>query len=132
MDWTSVIVDLGGKVLPWALTALAGVLIKYAYSKVKSDYWRGVLTTATNEIFDAVRETHQTYVDEIKKGREDGKLTDEEKATAKDKALATAKSNIGSKGFARLARIFGGEKAAIAWMGTKVEASVAATKADPK
>lgn len=128
MDWNTILVDIGQTAIPWVVTLLVGLLSKYVYSKIQNDYWRGVTERATEEVFAAAQEVHQTYVKGIKAGRADGKLTDGEKAAAKDAALKTAKSNLGSKGFQRLAKVMGGEGAADKWLGTRVESSVSALK----
>lgn len=128
MDWITWVVDLGEKVLPWLATILVGLLSKYVWNRISSEYWSGVLNRATTEIFDAAQEVHQTFVAGIKAGRADGTLSDAEKAQAKQSAIDIAKSNLGPKGFARLAKIFGGEGAANSWIGNKVETSVANLK----
>lgn len=129
MDWTVILVDVGQAVIPWIATFVLGLLGKYVYSKIENETWRGIATRATAEVFDAAQEIHQTYVKQIKKGREDGKLTDGEKAAAKKAAVDTAKANLGMKGFTRLAKVIGGANAAEKYLATKVESAVSSLKA---
>ena len=124
MEWTTIIVDLGQNLVPWLATVLLGLLSKYVYVKIKNDYWRSVVSRATIEVVDAVQAVHQTYVDAIKEGRSDGKLTEKEKTEARIRALKTAKANLGPGGFAKLAKIFGGASAAENWLATKTESVV--------
>lgn len=131
MDWNVIIVDIGQAVVPWAVTFLVGLLAKYVYSKIESDFWRGVASRATEEVFDAAQSVHQSYVKGIKAGRADGKLTDEEKATAKRMAVEEAKSNLGAKGVARLGKIVGAQ-GVDSYLGTKVESAVSALKTTEK
>lgn len=131
MDWNIILVDVGQAVVPWAVTFLVGLLSKYVYSKIQSDFWRSVATNATTEVFDAAQEVHQTYIKQIKKGREDGVLTDEERAKAKRMAVETAKSNLGAKGVARLGKIVGAQ-GVDNYLSTKVESAVSALKTTEK
>lgn len=128
MDWTELLASLGAHVVPWALTALLGLLSKLAFDKIKSDKVRRIVRNATAEVFDVVAEVNQTFVKAIKAGNEDGKLTDAEKEQAKDLALEKLKSNLGAKGFERLVRVFGSEDSAHGWLATKLEAAVSEAK----
>lgn len=132
MDWNTILVDIGGQIIPWAVTGLIALLGKFVYSKMKNDYWKGVAERATTEVLHAAVEVHQTYVAAIKKGREDGKLTAEEQAEAKRRAIETAKANLGIKGLAGLAKVVGGAEAADKWLGTRVESTVSALKSNPQ
>lgn len=60
----------------------------------------------------------QVYVDELKAAREDGKLTADEKKAAKAKAIAFAKSYLGTKGLKEAAKFFDIDD----WLGAKIEA----------
>lgn len=126
------LLDSGNDVIVWLAVALVGLISRYVVAKIGSETVRKYVGRALDEVYDAVGEVYQTFVSEIKKGRADGQLTDEEKAEAKAKAIAIAKSNIGAKGLARLGRILGVD--IDDWLGTKVEASVAKLKgpASPK
>ena len=125
-----------GEKIGAAFVALAGILgTRYLWGKITTDWARGIAQRAYNEVVDAVLEVWQTYVSEIVKDRADGVLTDAEKAEAKQRALDIAKSNLGPKGLARLARALGfgsltGTDTAqtSSWIGSKVETAVASLK----
>jgi hypothetical protein len=120
----SLFADHGPAALAWTLSALAGVALTYLVVRIRWEYVRGVVTRAIAEIQDAVLEVAQVFADEIKRASEDGKLTAEEKAVAKQMAIDTAKSNLGSKGLKRLSRVLGlGD--VTDWIANKVEAAVA-------
>lgn len=53
---------------------------------------------ARDELAGAVKETAQTYTEERKAGRADGKLTEEEKAEARERALEVFLSRLGEGG----------------------------------
>ena len=131
MDWLTTLAELGNTVLPWVATLVVGILGKYVWAKIGSDRIRGILDRATQEIFDAVVEVNQAYVSGIRKGREDGSLTQDEKDAARKMALDVAKSNLGPKGFMRLSRVLGGDEAAKSWATTKIEKAVGVLKVNP-
>ncbi|MFA6168485.1 MAG: hypothetical protein WC700_17810 [Gemmatimonadaceae bacterium] len=87
----------------------------------------GIVQRALREVGDAVREVYQVYVQALKDGRSDGKLTEAEKVQAKQMAIGIAKANIGQKGLARLLRILGID-ALDGWLGSKVETAIADAK----
>lgn len=68
---------------------------------------REMLGRLVKEAEAAVREVSQTYTTEILKGRQDGVLTEEEKAVARRRAVEILKSNFGLKGLKRLAHVLG-------------------------
>ncbi len=117
----------GDKFLMWALVFIGGLVSMVILKQLKSGTVRDIVSRALTEVGDAVLAVTQTYVDEIKLASADGKLTDEEKAHAKAKAVALIKSNIGLEGIKKLARIIGVD--VDGWLGTKVEAAVAVLKA---
>jgi hypothetical protein len=96
MDWA----DLGIKLLEMLLpiigtliTALLGLGVAYLskeIQKVKIGVAREALDEALAELYrvasDAIKYVNQVYVDDIKKAREDGKLTEEERREAMNKA----------------------------------------------
>jgi hypothetical protein len=118
----------GTKAAIAAAMALGWLLAKFVYPRV-GDWADRTISRALSEVQDAVLEVSQTYADAIKSGKQDGKLTDEEAAEAKRRAIAIAKSNIGAKGLARLGRVLG--IGVDGWLGTKVEATVKTLKAPP-
>jgi len=115
--------EYGVQALSWVLVALGGLLAKYLWNKIKSDWARGVVSRAYEEIKGAVMEVAQSYADDIKAKNADGKLTQEERDEAKELALKIAKENIGTKGLKRLARILGLDSIE-QWIANKTEAAV--------
>lgn len=111
----------------WVLALLAGLVSKYIVTLTSNKWAQGVIQRAYKEIEEAVVEVMQTYVAELKKANADGVLTDQEKAIAKQMALAVFRDNLGSKGLARLARALGLEDVT-AWVENKLEGAVAANK----
>jgi hypothetical protein len=127
--------DYGDK-LAAALVALLGLLgSRFLWGRLAAGTARLVVQRAYAEVVDAVLEVWQTYVSDLRKSRADGVLTAEERATAKARALAVARQNLGAKGLTRLARALGfgsllgiDNDATTAWLGTKVETAVASLK----
>lgn len=121
------IATYGIDALTWVLLALSALLLRWVFPLVQNAWANGVLNRAWTEVKAAVLEVGQTYVDALKEGKADGKLTEDEKSLAKSKAIAVAKSNIGKKGLKALARIVGVDVEK--WLGSKVESAVAVAKA---
>lgn len=129
---SELLAEWGPRAVLFLFSGVAMLLTRYVYGLLKSEYVKRVISRALNEIQAAVMEVAQTYSDAIKKGRDDGKLTEEEKAKARSLAMTIARENIGLKGIRRLVRIFAGDRIDIdKWLGNKVEASVKALKANP-
>jgi hypothetical protein len=100
-----VIVGVGGlalSALGWLLLKLA----KYLGQQTKNLLDDRLLLGLQHAVMTAVRDVHQTYVQHIVKGREDRKLTAEEKRIAKNLALSKAKTYIGLKGAKLLLKSF--------------------------
>lgn len=121
----TLIADYGGEAISLIVLALTFLLGKFFADK-KGSAWYGVAERALFEVEASVREVHQTYAAEAKRGRADGKWTDEEKAEAKSRAIDIAKSNLGPKGLKKLAKIADVDT----WLGNKVEATVHKLKAE--
>lgn len=83
MDWLTIIHEAVSIITPIAITALVGYLIKKSMFDQASQ-------EAIQAIGAGVTDTWRTYVKEIKDAREDGKLTDEEKKTARERAYKVA------------------------------------------
>ena len=122
------IAQYGLTALTWLLAGLTTVAMKYGISKIDSDRIRGYTERLFAEVKAAVFEVGQTYVEALKEGREDGKLTELEKREAKKRAIAIAKSNLGTKGAKALARVLDVDE----WIGNKVEAVLGGEKAAKK
>ena len=94
--------------------------------KVSNEAVRGMLTRLSDTTETAVKAVHQAFVDPLKKG---GTFSDEDKAIAKQMALAEIKSHFGEKGIKELMHILGwDEKNVDQNLSTKVEAKVADLK----
>ena len=118
----------GHGVIVWLASLLVIAIGKYVIDKIDNEKVRKYVGRAFVEVKSAVAEVYQTYVSVLKEGKEDdGKLDDEEKAEAKKRAIAIAKSNIGKKGLKRLTNVLGVD-AFDDWLGNKVEAAVDLSK----
>jgi hypothetical protein len=120
----TVFAEYGIQVLTWILIAIAMIASRYLLPHIKNVWVVGTINRFGFEIRAAVLAVAQGYVNDIKKAREDGKLTDEEKAEAKRRAIAMAKSYIGPKGLKILARVLGLDNVTD-WIADKIEAEVA-------
>jgi hypothetical protein len=124
--------DLGIKLLevlsPILMAALTWVAAKVAQlisAKVKAEWVRGVLIRLDDAVLNAVREVQQAVVNEIKAGRADGKLTAEERAQVKARAIQSIRSRLGVRGLGELARVLGLEDGCLEkLLSTRVEAAV--------
>lgn len=124
-----IIADYGPRAVVFLFATLA-TLLTFVYGRgyIKAGWAQRLISRALREIEDAVLEVAQTYSDIIKAGASDGSLNGEERLEAKRRAIAVAKSNIGKKGLARLARVAGID-ALDGWLDSKVESSVRLLKA---
>jgi hypothetical protein len=96
MDWGEIGLQLAQLLLPIIaalIAALIGVVISYLKrqaDKIDHELVQESLEAALDEMsrvaYEAITSTAQTYVDDLKASREDGKLTDEEKKEAMFKA----------------------------------------------
>jgi len=108
-----------------ALTWAAAKLAQLIRAKVQNEYLKGVLVRLDDAVFTAVKDMQQTVVEQIKAASADGKITDDEKKQIKEKALASVKSHLGTKGLAEAAAILGlGGSALEGLLSSKVEAAV--------
>lgn len=74
---------------------LMPLLLKWLNAKIKNDNLREIAFQVEDAALAAVKSVYQTYIEELKFKRADGKLTDDEKAEAKDRALDHAKEIMG-------------------------------------
>jgi hypothetical protein len=108
-----------------ALTWAAAKLAQLIRAKVQNEYLKGVLVRLDDAVFTAVKDIEQSVVEQIKEASADGKITDDEKKRIKEKALASVKSHLGTKGLAEVARILGLDGGALdGLLSSKVEAAV--------
>jgi hypothetical protein len=119
------VLEILSPVLVAALTWAAAKLAQLIRAKVKSEYLRGALVRLDDAVFTAVKDLQQSVVEEIKAASADGRITDEEKKRIKEKALASVKSHLGTKGLSELATVLGLDGGAIeGFLSSKVEAAV--------
>jgi hypothetical protein len=83
------------------------ILARYADAKVDNEYLSGVMTRTIAAVDTAVGAVQQTFVDDLRKGLEDGKLTKEERQEALQRAKAKAKAYLGEQGLDELKTVFG-------------------------
>lgn len=129
--WEDILMSVVDVLLP-AVLALLGALLAFgaAYLKQRTeaikderlrDVARGAIDRAQLEVYTAVEYVAQTYVSDLKAAREDGKLTEQEKAEALAKAKAAFKMRLGEAGLRQLAEIVGDLEE---WLRTQIEAAV--------
>lgn len=139
-DLWQLLVDKGAAALKAALALLASAAAWLLVRAGLSAKWRSLIEELGAHAKDVVLYVFQTYVEAIKAGRADGKLTEEEKTRAKLMAIAALKERLGWKkllelGGGLLARLFGGdawERKVEGWLGGAVETAVAEAKRDGK
>lgn len=128
MDWN----EIGWKVFqalsPLLLAALTWAAAKAAQlinAKVRGEYLRGVLLRLDDAVLAAVREVHQVTVEEFKAASADGRLTPEERARVKAKAIETVRTHLGTRGVAELAKVLGLDDGGLEKvLSTRIEAAV--------
>ena len=119
------LVEILSPVLLAALTWVAAKVAQLISAKVKHEWLRGVLIRLDDAVLNATREVQQVVVNEIKAGRADGKLTAEERAQVKARAIESIRSHLGMKGLTELARVLGLEDGCLEkLLSTRVEAAV--------
>jgi hypothetical protein len=92
---------------------------------VQNESLKGVLVRLDDAVFTAVKDLQQSVVEQIKAANADGKITDDEKKQIKERALASVKANLGTKGLAEVARVLGLDGGALeGLLASKVEAAV--------
>ncbi len=118
------IAEHGAMALALIVSGLSILITRYLLVLIESKRIRDLVGRLWEETKAAVFEVGQTYVDALKEANRDGKLTAIEKREAKQRAIAIAKSNLGTKGLKALARIFDVDD----WVANKVEAIVGESK----
>jgi hypothetical protein len=112
-------------VLLAALTWLAAKAAQFIHAKVKNEYLRGVLVRLDDAVLAAVREVHQVTVEELKAASADGRLTPEERARVRARAIETVRTHLGTRGLGELAKVLGLDDGGIEkLLATRVEAAV--------
>lgn len=132
----SLIADHGTQVAGWLVGILA-LVGAWALTRLSlAAKWRALITELGMMARDAVLEVWQVYVEAIKAGRADGKLTDEETRAARKMAVDALRVRLGWRKLAQLGggmlmRIFAGSTWAErlnSWLVGAVETQVAAAK----
>ena len=119
------LVEVLSPVLLAALTWVAAKVAQLITAKVKHEWLREVLIRLDDAVLNAVREVQQAVVNEIKAARADGKLTAEERARVKDRAIESIRSHLGMKGLAELTEVLGLEDGSVdKVLSSRVEAAV--------
>ena len=80
------------------LGALLGLLSRWIGAKTGSEKAEVAARRLSTALMDAVKATWEVYVKEIKRGRQDGKLTEDEKKSARKMAIGYAKVYLGPRG----------------------------------
>jgi len=116
MDWNKIFGDILEALIPILvalLTALVGYAIAFLKKKtdaLKDERIKTLIDNALNEAEsvadDAIAATQQKFVDDIKKAREDGKLTKEEAAQALEMAKQYFISHIRESSKSILQQLF--------------------------
>lgn len=112
-----------------ALTGMAISAVQKWAEKQKNQTVALVFAEAAGAVEVAVAMVNQTFAEQVRLAREDGKLTREEASKAMRMALDAAKVQLGASGMAALAKIVGGDARAGEVLTTMVEAAVYEQKA---
>lgn len=113
-----------------AIIGWVGVQVAaFIRARTKNEVVSGVLIRLDDAVIVAVKESLQVYVDAIKEASQDGRLTDDEKARAKELAIASVKSHIGVKGLKEIVTVLGLDAGMLdKFIGSRIEAAVSDTK----
>jgi rRNA-processing protein FCF1 len=130
MDWERIVTELLIALVP-LLTMVLTAAIAYgaAYLRQRNAWLKEARTVdaVEDQARDTVLALQQTLVDELKAAKADGKLTDEEKAAIKAKALERLESKITESQAAILAAITGDVSA---WLADRIERVLVEHKLD--
>ena len=110
MEWESFMVNLILTLIPILATILSYVFIalaRFVISQTNNGIIKAALTNLEQIILATVTALSQTLVDDLKHSRANSKLTDEEAALIKDKAMNSIKKQISLKDMDSLQRSFG-------------------------
>ena len=84
------------------LTTLLGFLAKWIGNKTGSEKAASILGRLSTVLMDSVKATWEVYVKDIKRGKADGKLEENEKSRARSLAIDFARTYLGPKGISLL------------------------------
>lgn len=120
-------------ILGAAITTLTGVAIawlKRQGDKLKAEWAIDVIDRATDAVERAVQATNQKFVDDLRAGHADGKLTREEASAAFAMARRHALEQMGAELMVELTKLLGDHDAFEGWLSGRIEALVSIEKAD--
>lgn len=120
-----------------AILALIAAALAYgtAYLRARAEAIRheqaqamvlGILERAHREVYDAAKATAQTFVDDLKRQREEGKLTKDEVREAQERAWQHFKAQMGAAALAELELVVGD---VVEWFRSELEATLGHIKA---
>jgi len=110
MDWESFMVDLILTLIPLLATIVTYVLIaiaRFVISQNNNGIIKAALINLEQIILATVTALSQTLVDDLKQSRANSKLTNEEAALIKNKAMSSIKKQMGTKDMEILQKNFG-------------------------
>ena len=93
-------------------------------AKQEAQWKKEVIDEVARAAEDAVAAVNQSFVDDIKAGREDGHLSTDEAMTALHRARDIAIQQLGKSGMAALEKVTGGNAQAIVTILNMIEAAV--------
>lgn len=122
MNWTEILFSVVGVILTalasWAVAKLTALID----SKVKDGKAKGFLNTALSIITDVVKQTYQTYVENLKA---EGKFDASAQKVALEKAVNTIKGLLSEKVQSYIAENYGDAEK---WITTQVESAIYSLK----
>ena len=133
MNWLefaiSILEPLLDALVPLAALVIGDLIRRHLRDNGKSAAAAAFLTRLNTSVWDAVLETQQTAVAQLKADAEDGKLTAAEAKRAGNQALDTLKSFLGERGIAEAREILGRDDAGLdVQLRRMIEAKVASLK----
>lgn len=114
-----------------AFSILAGAAVSALrrWAANQEAQWKGaIMAEVALAVEVAVAATNQTFVDDIKAGRDDGHLTPDEAVAALKRAKDVAIEQLGKSGMAALARLTGSEASSVVLLYNMIEAAVRRAK----
>lgn len=119
------LITFGGK----KLISLIDAKTKTEHASAKTILVGGILARLTAAVQTVVLDVNGTIKAEMVKAAEDGKITDDEKAEIKDRALSRLKTHIGLKGLAEIVEILGVSSNLVdTFLGSHLEAAIEGSK----
>ncbi len=122
---SELLISYGIPLVTWLLGIL-GIGMSFVMRQIwKNARLLEVMTRLGHAVRDAVNDVFQTYISELRRANADGKLTDEEKAIAKQMAIERAKVFLGRKGIKVLLYSLGMKQETLdTFLGGQVESEI--------